>query len=300
MSPRISAADIIDKWETVQKGQQTEEYFYNKVLGLPYASSDSKVGEEDILGSITYEENPMDSRMIIGVDTGIKLRFVLMNKYGVVGYGEKDNWEPREPTPDDPRPQVHMSATIEGLLVQFPEAIMVIDAGGDIKGTRELQEKYPTRVFLCYYRIDTKSKQIIRWGEKKEMGTVMVDRNRMLSLIVSEFKDKRVRLYNGSREDYQDYWLHWSHIQRTTEESNVGTPQYVWIRTDRDDWVHAHLYARVGLDKFGFSGGGKILGLTQELRPNSYMVNPNMTVNVSDVEVFNKKYDEQEEDWRNM
>jgi len=300
MAPRISAKDICEKWKLVMLAQQTEEYFYNKVLGLPYASSDSKVNEEDILGSVTEEKNPMDARVIIGVDTGIKLRFVVGNQYGVIGYGERDSWEPREPTADDPRPAVKMEDSIEGLLKMFPNAIMVIDANGDIKGTRELQEKYPGRVFLCFYRLDRKSQQLIKWGEKHEAGTVVVDRNRMISLVVSEFKDKRVRLFNGTRAQYEDYWLHWSHIRRIVEESNVGTPEYTWVRSDRDDWVHAHVYYRVGLERFGQAGG--VSGAGIDIQPNSYEIRPNGTIGVEDIDMlklFNRQMDDEDDDWRN-
>lgn len=282
MAPRISAKEICEKWKLVLTSQQTEEYFFNKVLGLPFASSENNVNEETILGSITKDENPMDSRIIIGLDTGIKLRFVVGNRYGVIGYGEKDKW-----------------SEIEELLKIFPTSLMVIDAGGDIKGTRELQEKYPGRVFLCFYRLDRKSQQIIRWGESKETGTVLVDRNRMISLIVGEYKDKRVRLFNGTREDYYDYWLHWSHIRRTVEESNVGTPEHVWVRNGRDDYVHAHLYYRVGLDRFGESGS--VVGVTPDLVPNSYQVNPDQTVSIDWLKLFKDRVDDEEQaDWRNI
>ena len=301
MAPKISAKQICEKWRLVTQAHQTEEYFYNKVLGLPYASSESKVNEEDILGSVTKEKNPMDARIVIGVDSGIKLRFVVGNRYGVIGFGERDHWEPREPAADDPRSAVTLDESIEGLLKMFPTAIMVIDAGGDIKGTRELQEKYPGRVFLCFYRLDRKSQQIIVWGKDKETGTVVVDRNRMISLVVSEYKDKRVRLFNGTREDYYDYWLHWSHIRRIVEESNVGTPEYTWVRSDRDDYVHAHVYYRVGLDRFGEAGGISQVGM--ELKPNAYEIRPNMTIAVKDLDmlkIFNKKLEEEEDDdWRN-
>jgi hypothetical protein len=297
MAPRISAASIIEKWNLVTKGQQTEEYFYNKVLGLPFASSDSTVSEETILGSITTEVNPMDGRVIIGLDTGIKLRFVIGNRYGIIGYGERDDWEPRETSPTDPRPSVGIKDTIEGLLHDFPNSIMVIDAGGDIIGTRKMQEKYPGRVFLCFFRNDRKSQTIIRWGEGAETGTVVVDRNRMLSLLVGEFKEGRVRLYNGSRSDYYDYWLHWSHIRRTVEENNLGMPEYKWIRVDRDDFVLATGYWRIGLDRFGEAAS--ISGAMPELKPNSYMVSPNRTVSIDTNELFDIKFAEKEDDWRN-
>ena len=278
MAPRIPASEIVEKWDLVRKGQQTEEYFYNKVLGLPYAASDSTLSEETVLGSITTDTNPMDKRLVMGVDTGIKLRWCMGNLYGVVGYGEKDHW-----------------SEIEKMITDNPTMIVVIDAGGDIKGSREMEEKYKGRVFLCFYRQDRKSQGIIKWGEKNEAGTVVVDRNRMISQTVGEWKDGRVRLYNGSREAYNDFWLHWSHIQRTTEESNVGTPQYVWIRTDRDDWVHAYIYMRVGLDRFGENG--TIVGVQSESHGDSPYINPNMTVDVGDGRQFNM-LQEEPDDWR--
>lgn len=296
MAPRISAKEICKKWKLVVDGKQTEEYFYNKVLGLAYAGSDATISEAVVLGSITKKENPMDKRIVIGVDSGIKLRFVMGNLYGVIGYGEFDDWEPRKAKDGDPRPEVLEKDTIEGLLIRYPESVMVIDAGGDILGPRKLQEKYPGRIFLCSYRKDRKTQQLITWGKAEEDGIVTVDRNRMISMMVGEYKDGRVKLYNGTAEDYWAYWEHWSHIKRTTEEDKTTQkPQYVWVRTDRDDWVHAHLYYRVGLDQFGELAA--IDGVMPESKANTYEVNPDGTVDIDTEEFFNLVFDE-EPDWR--
>src|SRR5690606_22011561 len=129
---------IIEKWELVEKGRQSEEYFYNKVLGLPYAGSDNKVSEEAILGSVTDDPIPTEGRMVIGVDSGIKLRWFAMNKGGGIGYGECEDWAPREPSANDPRPAVRMEDSIEHFLAKWPNSILVCDAGGDILGVRKL------------------------------------------------------------------------------------------------------------------------------------------------------------------
>ena len=123
----------------------------------------------------------------------------------------------------------------------------------------------------------------------------------MIQLVIDEARDKRFRLYNGKREDWHDYWLHWSHIYRKVEEDpKLGTPIYTWLRSDRDDWVHATIYWRIGIDRFG--GKGEVLMPEDEVEPNSYMVNPNRTVSFSPEEMFKKSVvavdSEDDDDWR--
>lgn len=174
---------------------------------------------------------------------------------------------------------------------------MVIDQGGDIIGSRKLRAKYPGRVFLCHYARDRKTMQLMRWGSGEENGNVNVDRNRMIQLVIDEFKEKRLKLYRGTEEQWYDYWLHWSHIYRTVEEDTLGVKQYVWHRSDRDDWVHATVYWRVGVDRFG--GTGMIIKNEEEPERKSYLINPDQTVSFNPDEMF-KLQEEQEEDeeWR--
>lgn len=298
MSPRISAAEICKKWQTVLDGRQTEEYFHNKVLGTTYAGSGNSVVEDTILGAVTNEKNPYEGRIVIGVDTGIKLRYVVGNKSGLLGFGEVEDYEPHEPTADDPRPAVPLDRTLEYFLIKFPDSIMVIDQGGDIIGSRKLQKKYPGRVFLCHYARDRKTQQLMRWGDKEEFGTVLVDRNRLIQLVVDEFVGKRIPLYNGTRADWHSYWLHWSHIYRTAvEDKQTSTVRYVWMRSDRDDWVHATVYWRVGVSRFG--GTGMIAQDEQRPPENSYVINPDGTTTFSPEDMFKlPDPNADEDDWR--
>lgn len=292
MSPRKSAKDIIDKYEEVMKGKQTMDYFYNKILGLPYSGGGNSVPQEAILGSVTAETNLYQGRMVIGVDTGVKLRYVLGNRQGLLGYGEMTDYMPDEVN------KLDLKDTIEYFLKKFDNSVMVIDQGGDIIGSRKLAKKYPGRVFLCHYAKDRKTMQLIRWGSGEESGNVVVDRNRLIQLVIDEFKDGRVKLYRGDQNAWYDYWLHWSHIYRTVEEDKTTQmPQYVWMRSDRDDWVHATVYWRVGVDKFG--GTGSIIMPTETPDSNSYLINPNQTVDFNPDEMFKLQEEEKESDWRN-
>ena len=292
MAPWITAIEIVDKYNDPK---QSMDYFYNKVLGLPYAGSGNAVTEDTILGVVTNDKNRHEGRLVVGVDTGKKLHYVVGNKQGLVGYGEMNDY-----TPDEVN-KLPLKETLEYFLQTFPDSIMVIDQGGDIIGPRKLRAKYPGRVFLCHYTKDRKTMQIIRWGEKDESGNVLVDRNRMIQLVIDEFQEKRLNLFQNEKNDWYDYWLHWSHIYRTREEDELGIPQSVWHRSDRDDWVHATVYWRVGIDRFG--GKGFITNESFKPESNSYVIDPDQTVSFNPEEMFRLKPDwwadeEDDEDWR--
>lgn len=305
MAPWVTAGEIIDKYNEVIAGKQTMDYFFNKMLGLPWAGGGNTVAEETIMGLITPEKNDYKTRLVIGVDTGVALRYVIGNRQGLVGYGQMKDYEPyQKENADDPRQEVTLNESLEYWLKNFENSIMVIDQGGDIVGARKLRKKYPGRVYLCHYARDRKTMQLIRWGEKDESGNVLVDRNRMMQLVIDEAIRRSFGIYNGTRADWHDYQLHWSHIYRVWEEDSLGKPQYTWLRDGRDDWVHATIYWRVGIDRFGTSGA--VIGAQMEPDANSYMINTDSTVTFSPAEMFklsgilpDNDEDDDDIDWRN-
>ncbi len=44
--------------------------------------------------------------------------------------------------------------------------------------------------------------------------------------------------------------MHWLNIYRSWEENALGVKEFKWERTGPDHWVHASIYARIGLKKF--------------------------------------------------
>ncbi len=294
MAKWITAGEIIDKFNDPK---QTTDYFYNKVLGLPYAGSENAVSQDTILGVVTSEKNSYEGRLVVGVDTGKKLHYVVGNIQGLLEYGEMQHYEP------DPRLGIPLERSLEYFLKKFEDLIMIIDEGGDITGSRNLRAKYPGRVFLCHYAADRKTMQLIRWSEKDENGNVLVDRNRMIQMVIEEFRGKKLKLYRGTKEYWYNYWRHWSHIYRVIEEDELGIERYMWQRSDRDDWVHATVYWRVGIDKFGRKGG--IYLPEPELQPNGYFIDPDQTVTFNPEEMFKLEpywwdKEEEETDWRDI
>ncbi len=296
MASWVTAAEIVEKWQEIVDGKQTMDFFYNKVLGLPFAGGGNSVEEDTIIGAWVPDKNAFKSRLIIGVDTGIALRYVLGNRQGLVGYGEMKDYMPDEAN------GLALNETLEYFLKKFDNSIMIVDQGGDIIGSRKLRQKYPGRVFLCHYAQDRKTMQLIRWGEKDESGNVLADRNRMIQVVIGEFNDRKIRLFGASKAVWHDYWLHWSHIYRTWKEDTMGIPRPTWMRDGRDDWVHATVYWYIGLSRF--AEGGAIVGGGTKPEPNSYMLNADGSVSFNPDEMFkNPIYlsegeEEDEEDWR--
>lgn len=244
INPDVSAAKIAEN-----KATKTAEYFDNFVAGLPYIGGGNKVSAQTLINCLSPQMNDQEDRVIIGVDTGLPTYYVLANKQGFFHYGKCSN----------PSTGVDPYQELEALLKRFPSSILVSDQGGDLSGIRILQSKYPGRVFLVWYQRDKKNVQLLKWGEGNEYGKVIADRNRVIQLFIDEMLDKRIT-FNGSESDWQDYIVHWLNIYRTWEENTLGVREFKWERQGPDHWVHASIYARIGLDKFRDSKA-KIVGM---------------------------------------
>lgn len=274
--PWVSAKEIIHYYNT-----KTEEYFWNKVLGLPYVGGGNKLTKANLMRNLTPESlyPERNERVVIGMDTGKKLHYVVGSKKGLIAFDTADDYD-----------------EIEELMERWPRAIAVVDQGGDIIGSRKLRAKYPGRVFLCSYGEDRKTQELVRWGKKDEDGSVIVDRNRMLTLVVEEFAEQRIPIM-GFENDWYDYWLHWNNLTRIREEDENGKVRKIWRRAGDDHWAHATAYWRTGMDRFSDAEGGIISPDTStpmfksgpEISPSGqvgYRARPNF------------EYAEKETDWR--
>ncbi len=184
------------------------------------------------LQNLIQSVNPRDSTMIIGVDTGNAINYVLGNKEGLFFYDKCDSYAP-----------------LKKLMRDNPTAIMVIDKGGDIIGPRELREEFPNRVFLCFFRPDQKNDNMITWND--DDGTVQADRNKCIQLVVDEMTDKRAPI-NGTEGDWNEFMLEWLGMYRTQEENKIGVMVPKWNKppSGRCDYPFAHVYWRIGMDRF--------------------------------------------------
>lgn len=248
MAPWVSANTIKELERT-----KSPEYFANFVLGIPYTGSGNVVSKSVIMRNLTDAINLQEGRIVIGVDPGVDIRYVIGNAQGIFFYGQCKNYD-----------------ELDGLMKRWSKAIMVIDSGGDIIASRELRAKYKNRIFLAYYRQDRKSEEIFKWDDDE--GSVTIDRNKTISLVIEEFTDRRIPIY-GNETEWYDYWVHWSHIYKTSEEDNLGQMRSRWQRSDRDDWVHATVYWRTGMDRF-MEGEGAIINIQESIGETGYTTDP--------------------------
>ena len=242
-----SAKDIITAYNDPQKDKQ---YFYNYVLGLPYAGSDDKIEPSVVLRNCVDVVNPQEGVTVIGADTGHGIHYVLMNKDGVFNYDHATEITASKDPYD----------VIRGHLIRFKNSIAIFDQGGDLIGVRKLQAEYPGRVFLVFYRKDRKSLDIIQWGEGDEYGKIVVDRNRMMTLVVEQLRDTgRIRI-NGIKEEWHEFASMFGNMyreklvvkeSREKDNKDLYGAEYVWKRSGPDHFCHALLYAMVGMQCYG-------------------------------------------------
>lgn len=248
MAPWVTA-------DTIKELERTKpaDYFANFVLGIPYTGSGNVVTKDVIMRNLTDAINQQKGRIVIGVDPGSDIRYIVGNNEGIFYYGQCKGY-----------------GELEQLMKRWDKAIMVIDSGGDLVASRELREKYKNRIFLAYYRQDRKNDEFFSWND--EEGSVTIDRNRTIQLVIDELTDRRIPIY-GNETDWYDYWVHWSHIYRVSEEDNLGQIRHKWQRSDRDDWVHATVYWRAGMDRF-MNGEGAIINIQDTFGEVGYTTDP--------------------------
>jgi len=287
IAPWMTAGALIDKF---QHPETTPEFWWTKVLGLPYADASSKLLRKSFFQNLTGTRwaPGADERIVIGIDTGLRLDFVLGNAKGLFHHGDCDDY-----------------GTLDGFMKRWPKAIAMIDAGGDLIGSRAFVARWPGRVILVYFGGDRKKNELFNWGTKDEQGSVVIDRNRSIQLTVDEFRTKRIPVH-GVEEDWFEYYLDWNNLSKTKvldPETNV-VKGYKWIRSGRDHRALATVCWRVGMSRF--AGMGSIVQPEIETKPNSYMIDPNQTVGFDPDEIFTKSVNqtldqiEESGDWRNI
>lgn len=275
----IPASYIVDRYFDPTT---TDEFFYTKILGLPYADGASKLLRKSFFQNLTGKSYaPSTSeRIIIGIDTGLRLDYVMGNKNGLFFQGDCDDY-----------------GTLDAHMKRWPKAIAVIDAGGDLIGSRAFAERWAGRVYLCYFTGEKKKNDLFDWGKGDDSGAVRVDRNRGIQLVIDEFRYKRIPVH-GTEEEWFEYWTDWNNLSKLKILDPVTneTKGYKWVRSGRDHRALATICWRAGMSRF--AGMGNIVGSAPTLKPDSYMVNPDQTADFDPNKLFDLMEENEENDWR--
>lgn len=222
MAPWISCKELI-----IEEKQNSEEYFYNFILGLPVEVGDVENFRRLILDAWT----PRSLRTppyFMGVDIGSKKHYVLGNKDGIfkIGY-------------------VKTRLELEAIIDRY-NPYVVMDAGPERTWAEEFKQKYP-KLAICFYKRDKERKKLYEWGEKDKIGYVYVDRNRMLDQTVSDIIYADIQ-FDLESQYLEQYISHWESVTKRAEEDSLGGVRYVWAKNTehaQDHYVHATNYYNV-------------------------------------------------------
>jgi DNA-binding transcriptional regulator YdaS (Cro superfamily) len=225
--PWISAKEIEEQYRTKSKA-----YFYNFVLGLPYAGSDILVNADLILKCVDDSINQKDN-VVMGVDVGLTKHFVLMNRTGVFQVGTTDNWE-----------------DINKLIRLYDISSCVIDAMPDQTEPRKLRDKYPGKVYLCWFKREIKKADFIQWDEKTR--SVYADRSSIIEDVINKLVNRQIR-YQVDPRELETYCRHWSNLYKIKETDSLGIERDVWESNGEDHFVFAQVYACIALRNIGLS-----------------------------------------------
>ena len=274
--PWVSAKKIIEYYEG-----KSEEYFYNKVLGLPYVGRGNKLTKTALMNNLTQEQitPDTDARIVMGVDTGLKLDYVI-GAEGLCFQGSADKYEELD---------AHMK--------RWPRMIAIVDAGGDLIGSRDFQSRWKGRVFLCVTGGDKKNSDEPVWNDDEHMVTA--DRNKMIQLVVDEFTDGRIPL-QGTENDWYDYWLDWNNLSRIKiyDPITAQFKGFKWVRNGRDHLALATVYWRVGKMRFTSEKGSVIHIKTPGLK-ESPTISPTGQSDITYQQIL-KRLKEGKRDWRQL
>lgn len=271
MIPWITAEKIIED----SMGDQ--DIFHNFVLGLPYVSKDTALTREAIIGCLSPGYNPR-TNVAIGVDNGKEKTYIIGNKYGIFDMGVTEDWE-----------------EIERLRNRF-NALMVIDSLPYPHTPRKLAEKYPGKVFVHYYREDTKRAGIIRWDGE----VVKSDRTKIIDSVVADFNAKDVTI-NMTENKLEEFITHWKQMYRMIKLTPQGIKKPVWetIEGRADHLAHATVYWRIALEQT--LGLGTIASPDGPRQYGKHPVaNPDQTVPALDLEAVAKKTGKKRQTWKTI
>ena len=238
MASWVKCKDLIKEEEEKDKA-----YFYNFVLGKPYMGTDIVIDASLILTNVSKRLNDK-TKAIMGVDQGLKKHYVVGNAQGIFEVGSTKEWK-----------------DVENIRNKY-DAIAVMDALPDLTVPRQLREKYPHKVYLCYYHRDKDRAIEVKWGKDKDWGYVWADRNRTLQTVIDYLSGRKIE-FNMDGRDLDEYISHWKNMYKLVVEDSIGVPKFIWESNGADHMVHATNYYLIGLKRFSEQHGAVLKDKSQ-------------------------------------
>lgn len=235
-----TCTDLEEEYERFPKASHDDcldaSAYQNQIASPPSKGIGDTLTKEDILKLVSGNVNGQEGTIVIGISTALPVHYIIGNKQGLF-------FNTSVPIAEDPYEE------IEKHIKRWKSCFLIATQAGDMISIKQLQAKYPGKVFLCWLTTDKKTQESIKWGEEDHFGEVSVDRNSLLQMIVDEIKDTRLIL-NGNKADWLDYANEWSHMIRIWEVDSLGERVFKWESSGPQNFIKATICFRVGIDKF--------------------------------------------------
>ena len=251
MAPWIPYKELFHSFET-----EEEDQFYNFTLGLPTKGAKFQLTKDLLLSKCDPSAENKKDGVIIGVDIGKTLHYVIGTNQGIFEVGTATDLEHIE------------------MLIRKYGARAVIDSEPDVLSVQALQNKLKGRIYLANYHRSRKAKQWIQWGEKKEFGKVSMYRSTAIGTMVNWVRKRDVAftcfpsdLHNfKDYEKSQDYVSQLESFHQLKEmDSQTGEIYLKWDSGDDDHFGHATIYFVIGLMR----GGGKVEVISEDFEKDN-------------------------------
>lgn len=236
--------------------------FWNSKLGLPFIGQGAQVTEQ-MLANVIANHSMKDARpessgrlITLGVDLGNTCHAVVCEWF-IDGNAAKD-------LSAAAMCKVLWVGTFPGDNLEYLDELMrewqvlyaVVDADPYVNEMRRFARRYPGFVGLTRYRRVKVAKEITTSEEHTGAPMHTIDRTNWLSSALSRFKG-RVRIQLPCDIPYE-FQQHMMSTVRTFKKDLTGNPIATYLNTSADHFLHALLYAEIGLHQMPLSFDTKV------------------------------------------
>lgn len=218
--------------------------FYNLKIGIAYVDAQNRLSTEEVLACCTDRgmDSSSDEGCYMGVDQGSNLH-VVIGKKSAKRHGDVIFIDMLKGNNEADKNDESGWKGLDELMRRFKVMRCVVDALPNTKNARSFSERFPGRVFLCYYNEHQKGSY--RWNER-EM-TVTANRTESLDSSHKEIVEQNILLPRQS-DRVKEFAIHMHNIAKRLEENeDTGSQRYVYLRLGRDHYRHAFNYMVMGL-----------------------------------------------------
>ncbi len=237
MSGTITLDEMWTEWQKAESNQTLMQNFYNSRLGLPYTAEGSKltrsalariVGKHPRIGNT----EPCNALQFGGIDVGTMLNVTTMAEGGKVNRIFA--------TPD--------WSDLDLLMKSNPRLKVVIDAMPERRLSLDFANRYPGRVFICFFNLNETSRA---FAIDRKTKTVKTDRTPAMDRMMAALLGGEDHLtLPRSALSVPDYVAQMCAPTRLLDETKKP-PRFIWDEGNRaDHYAFASLYAVLARDVF--------------------------------------------------